>query len=112
VTEPVPLDTANELTVLAWRRTLMRWALVAIVGARIFTETFGVVVVIVAFVTIAGALVLNFAASRQYSTIRTGSGLPTPWMPSALTRPLFRIGVTTVATLVVGLAALAWLWLG
>lgn len=103
-----PEDAAREQTVLAWRRTLLRWVVIAVVAARILSEEFGEVVIAVAFVTIVGAALLNLAASREYSSVRMGTGLPSPRVPDALRTPEVRLGILAVATLVLCLAALAW----
>lgn len=107
-TPPRPLDSARELTVLAWRRTILRWVLVAVVSARIFSDELGPAVIIVALATIAGGVLLNFAASRAFSGVRTGSGLPSPGVPQLLRSPTVRLGLAAGGTLVLGLAALVW----
>lgn len=102
------IDQARELTVLAWRRTLLRGVVIAVVAARVFTDEVGLVLIVVAAVVIAGAAVLNLAASRAYSDISTGSGVPAPKVPSQLRRPTLRMGIATAAPLVLGCVALWW----
>ena len=87
--------SARELTVLAWRRTALRWVAVAVVAARIFTDTIGPAVVVVAFVTIAVAVALSLAAARENP-------------PDALLKPALRLGVVVVGTLALGVSALVW----
>ena len=87
--------SARELTVLAWHRTALRWVVVAVVAARIFTNAIGPAVIIVAFVTIAMAVALGRAAAREDS-------------PDAVRTPALRLGVVVVGTLVLGLVALLW----
>lgn len=102
------LDSARELTVLAWRRTLLRAVLIMVIAARLFTDEVGPVLLGVTGVVIGGAALLNLSASRHYSTIRTGSGLPAPDVPSVLRRPTLRMAITTAGTLVFGCVALLW----
>ena len=106
-----PLDAAREMTVLAWRRTLLRGVLVVVVATRIFTDELGPIVIVVALVTIAVAAVLNLALSREYSQVRTGSGLPAPRVPGVLRRPTLRLGLPVVVTVLLGCVALWWVWL-
>ena len=102
------VDSARELTVLAWRRTLLRGVVIAVIAVRVFTDEVGPVLIGVTIAVIAGAALLNLAASRAYSDIRSGSGLPAPDLPSVLRRPTLRMGIATVATLVLGCVALVW----
>lgn len=87
--------SARELTALAWRRTTLRWVVVAVVAARIFTDTIGPVVVIVAFVTIAAAALLSLAAARES-------------LPDDRGTPPVRLAIVAAGTLVLGLVALVW----
>lgn len=103
-----PEDAAREQTVLAWRRTALRWVLVAVVAARFFSEEVGAPLVIFALVTIVAAAALNFVVSREYSKVRTGSRIPSPGMPDALRTPAVRLGILAVATAALCLAALLW----
>jgi hypothetical protein len=106
------LDQARELTVLAWRRTILRGVIIAVVAARVFSHEFGAVVIVIALATVGVGIWLNFAASREFSDVRSGSGLPSPWIPDALRRPTARLGITAGGCLILGLASLWWVWLG
>jgi len=101
-------DQARELTVLAWRRTLLRWAVIAIVGARVFADQFGTPVVAVALAVVAVAVGLNFVASREFSKVRSGSGVPAPRLPDAVRKVRVRLAVLAVGTAAVALLALVW----
>src|SRR6187402_924617 len=48
-------DAAREQTVLSWRRTALRWVVVAVVAARFFSEEIGAPLIIFALVVIVGA---------------------------------------------------------
>ena len=109
---PLQLDTARELTILAWRRTILRLVLVAVVAARLFTEQFGALVIAVALVTIVSAAVLNLAATREFSQVSSGSGLPAPTLPGTLRRPTPRLAITAAGTLLLGLVSLWWVLKG
>lgn len=87
--------SAREMTTLAWRRTTLRWVVVAVVAARIFSDTVGRVVVVVAFVTIAAAALLSLAAAR--ANLPDGRGTP----PA-------RLAIVVAGTLLLGLVALVW----
>lgn len=95
MTQMSPETSARELTILAWHRTALRWVAVAVVAARIFTDTVGPAVVVVAFVTIAAGVALSLAAAREDP-------------PDALRKPALRLGVVVVGTLGLGVAALVW----
>ncbi len=90
-----PLAAAREQTLLAWRRTSMRWVVVAVIAARIFTDTIGAAVIAVAFVTIAVAAAVNFAAARDS-------------LPDAVRGPALRLGTAVVGTVALGVASLVW----
>ena len=109
---PRDLDPSREMTVLAWRRTILRGVIIAVIGARLFSAQFGAVVVVIALVVVGVGLLLNFAASREFSDVSSGSGLPSPWIPDALRRPTARLGITACGCLVLGLASLWWVWNG
>ena len=106
------LDSARELTLLAWRRTILRWVVVAVAAARIFSDELGAAVVVVALVTMVAAALLNLAATREFSQVKTGSGLPAPSLPGTLRRPTPRLAITASGTLVLGLVALWWVLKG
>ena len=103
---------ARELTVLAWRRTLLRWAVVVVVAARVFTAEFGVVVVASALVVLAVAGLINLAVSREFSNIATDSDVAAPRLPQPLRRPSVRLAALFTGTLVVCVLALAWVVVG
>jgi hypothetical protein len=73
----------------------MRWVVVAVIAARIFTDTIGAAVLVVAFVTIAVAAAVNFAAARDN-------------LPDAVHGPVLRLGSTVVGTVALGVASLVW----
>jgi hypothetical protein len=108
MTQLAPEDAAREQTVLAWRRTALRWVIVAVVAARFFSEEIGAPLIIFALVVIVGAAWLNLVVSREYSHMRSGAGFPAPDMPDALRTPQVRLGILAGATLVLCLGALAW----
>ena len=87
--------SARELTMLAWRRTALRWVVVAVVAARIVTGAVGPVVVIVALAAIAAAVVLILAATRVN-------------LPDARGTSPVRLGIVAFGTL--ALAALSLVW--
>jgi small-conductance mechanosensitive channel len=87
--------SAREMTALAWRRTTLRWVVVAVVAARIFSDAIGRAVVIVAFVTIAAAALLSLAAARESRPDDRGT-------------PPVRLGLVAAGTLVLALVALVW----
>lgn len=90
-----PQAAAHELTVMAWRRTVLRWVVVAVVAARIFTDTIGAAVVVVAFAAVGTAIAFGVAASRNS-------------LPDALRKPAVRLGILVSATLLLGAVALVW----
>ena len=90
-----PEVSARELTTLAWRRTTLRWVVVAVVAARIFTDTVGRVVVVVALATIAAAVLLSLSAARAS-------------LPDDRGTPPVRLGVVALGTLALAILALVW----
>jgi len=90
-----PEAAARHLTVLAWRRTALRWVVIAVVAARIFTDAIGPVVIVVAFVAIALAVALNIAVERES-------------LPDVLRTAAVRLGIVAVGTLALGIACLFW----
>jgi hypothetical protein len=108
VSELSSIDAAREQAVLAWRRTALRWVVVAVVAARFFTEEIGWPLVAFTLVVILAAVALNFVVSREYSAVSTGSGVPSPGMPDALRKPAVRLGILAVATGALCVVALAW----
>lgn len=93
-----PEVSARELTVLAWRRTALRWAVVAVVAARLFFDVLGVAVVIAALVVIALAAWVSIRVSRDFGQA----------LPDAASSPVPRLAGAVVGTCVVGLSALWW----
>ena len=90
---------ARNLTTLAWRRTMLRWAVIAVFAARVFSDTLGAAVVVVALVTIAVAAGVSLQLSRQFAENA----------PDAAYSPVPRLAIIGLGTVLVGVAALAWL---
>ena len=95
-----PEASARELTVLAWRRTALRWAVVAVVGARLFSEVLGWVAVAVALLVLAVAAALSIHTAREFG----GNG------PDAVNSPVPRLATACGLAALLGLVALWWLW--
>lgn len=110
--KPRDLDPSREMTVLAWRRTILRGVVIAVVAARLFSAQFGAVVVVIALVVVAAGVWLIFAASRQFSDVRSDSGRPSASVAHALHHPTVRLAVTVSGALVLALASLWWVWSG
>jgi hypothetical protein len=91
-----PETSARELTVLAWRRTALRWVVVAVVGARLFYDALGGVVVAAALFAILVAAGLSIHVTREFGG------------PDAPHSPVPRLAVLVVGTALVGLVALWW----
>jgi hypothetical protein len=95
-----PDASARELTVLAWRRTSLRWVVVAVVGARVFSEALGWIPVALAAATILVAAALSIHISRELGGKQ----------PDADHSPVPRLAVAVVLAGLVGVVALWWLW--
>ncbi|MGC4175705.1 hypothetical protein [Demequina sp.] len=95
-----PETSARELTVLAWRRTSLRWVVVAVVGARLFAEALGWIPVALAAVTILVSGALSIHISRELGGKR----------PDADHSPVLRLAAACGLAGLLGLVALWWLW--
>jgi len=93
-----PELSASELTVLAWRRTALRWVVVAVVAARLFFDVLGLAVVAAALVVIGLAAWVSIRVSRDFARAR----------PDAASSPVPRLAGAVLGTLVVGVVALWW----
>jgi len=93
-----PEASARELTVLAWRRTALRWVLVAVVAARVFFDELGLAAVAAALGVIVLAAWVSFRVTREFSASR----------PDAPSSPIPRLAGAVVGALVVGVVALWW----
>ena len=105
-------DAARELTMLAWRRTALRWVVVAVVAARVLSDDLGIGVVVVALLAIAAAWLVSLAARREFSHMAPSSDSATPTLPGTVRRPTPRLAIATVGTLLVGLVSLWWVVAG
>ena len=87
--------SARELTMLAWRRTALRWVVVAVVAARIFTDTVG-----------------RGRGDRRARDDRGGRALSLAAarasLPDARGTSPVRLGIVAVGTLALGVVALVW----
>ena len=92
-----PEASARELTVLAWRRTTLHWVVVAVVAARLFSQSLGAAIVAVAFATIVVAAALSAVASRRQ-------------LPDARGTSAVRLGLVFVGAVGVGVVSIAWVW--
>ena len=94
-----PETSARELTVLAWRRTSLRWVVVAVVGTRVFFEALGWVSVAVTLVVIAVAAALSVHTAREFA----GNG------PDAAKSPVLRLAAASGLAALLGVVAFWWL---
>lgn len=95
-----PEASARQLTVLAWRRTGLRWVVVAVVGARLFAEALGWIPIALAIVTILVVAGLSIHTAREFAGER----------PDALHNPVPRLALAACLAGLLGLVALWWLW--
>jgi len=87
------------MTVLAWRRTALRWVVVAVVGARLFVEALGWLPIAIALLTVVAAAALSLHTARELSGNR----------PDAAHSPVPRLAVACGLAALLGLVALWWL---
>ncbi|WP_062076376.1 hypothetical protein [Demequina globuliformis] len=104
---PPDIFDIHTLTVLAWRRTALRIALIAVAGAQLLALVYGPAAYTLAVVGLVVGLTLHLSVSRRYRVaarqMREGRE------HAGLGGARFRVAVLSVFAGIIAVAALAWM---
>ena|GEM_PF-1393051 len=103
---------ASQLTLLSWRRTALRWVVVAGLGARLLGEFFGTAAVVAGGLAVLLGFALHLSASATYRAAVASDGTLTTDGYDHLARARLRVAALAAATGVLGASTLAWVWFG
>lgn len=106
------MRAAAQLTLLSWRRTALRWIVMAVLGARLFSELFGTAAVVVGCVAVVLGLAVHLSASATYRSAIAPDGSVTADGMARLSRATPRLLTLAIASVALGGVTLAWLWWG